>query len=244
MKRLEGQIVWITGSAKRVGRVVALAAAQEGAEIVVHCRQSRVEGERVVSEIRALGGSAILVQGDHGMPEDAHRMVEEIQARFGRLTSLVNGASTFPQAPFESISEGDFFQSIRDNLYGPFLCAQAALPLLRKASPGRIVNFTDSAFVRPYRKYAHYMAAKGGLHTLTLALARELAPEVLVNEIAPGPVLEPEDMTPERRAATLQRVPVGRWGTPEDVAKAVIFLLESNYLCGETICVDGGRTIG
>jgi pteridine reductase len=194
--------------------------------------------------IRAKGRRAILVQGDHSDPAAVDAMVDSIRAEFGRLTALVNGASTFPQAPFESISETDFFQAIRDNLYGPFLCAQKALPLLRAAKPGRLINFTDSAHVRPYRQYAHYMAAKGGLHTLTLALARELAPDVMVNEIAPGPVLEPEDMTPERREATLRRIPLARWGTPQDVVRAVVFLLESDYLCGETICVDGGRMVG
>jgi pteridine reductase len=242
--RLKGQVVWITGSAKRVGRAVALGCADEGADIVVHCRSSRAEGEEVVDLIRQKGRRSILVQGDHSDPESVDRMIDGITSEFGQLTALVNGASTFPQAPFETISEEDFFRSIRDNLYGPFLCAQRALPLLRQNPPGRIVNFTDSAFLRPYRKYAHYMAAKGGLHTLSLALARELAPDVMVNEIAPGPVLEPEDMTPERRAATLQKIPLARWGTPTDVVKAVVFLLESDYLCGETIYVDGGRTVG
>lgn len=242
--RLTGQVIWITGSARRVGRAVALGCAEEGADIVVHCRSSVSEGEEVVELIRAKGRRAILVQGDHADPVAVDAMIEVIRGEFGRLTSLVNGASTFPQAPFGEISEAHFFQSIRDNLYGPFLCAQKALPLLREAQPGRIVNFTDSAFVRPYRQYAHYMAAKGGLHTLTLALARELAPDIMVNEIAPGPVLEPEDMTPERREATLRRIPLARWGTPTDVVRAVIFLLESTYLCGETIYVDGGRTVG
>jgi pteridine reductase len=242
--RLAGQVVWITGSARRVGREIALGCAKEGADIVVHCRSSRAEGEEVVREIETMGRGALLVQGDHGSPADVTAMVTAIKTRFGRLTALVNCASTFPQASMETISEDDFFRAIRDNAYGPFLCAQQALPLLREAKPGRIINFTDSAVQRPYRQYAHYMAAKGGLHTMTLALARELAPAVHVNEIAPGPILEPEDLTPERKEATVRRLPLGRWGEPGAVVKAVLFLLESDYLCGETINVDGGRLIG
>ncbi len=242
--RLKGQIIWITGSAKRVGRVCALACAREGADIVVHCRASRSEGEEVVREIEALGRRAMLVQGDHSESADVHRMVEEIGSQFGGLTTLVNSAAGFPRARFEDITEEDFFSIVRTNLWGPFLCAQAAVPLLRKARPGRLVNVTDWAVARPYRFYAHYMAAKGGLDTVTRALARELAPEVLVNAIAPGPVLEPPDLKAEDREKVLAKIPVRRWGTPEDVAKALVFLLESDFLCGETITVDGGRTVG
>ncbi len=242
--RLKGQIVWITGSAKRVGKVCALACAAEGADIVVHCRSSRKEGEEALREVEALGRRAMLVQGDHASAEDVPRMVEEIRAHFGALTALVNSAAAFPRARFEDVSEEDFFSIVRTNLWGPYLCAQAALPLLRKARPGRLINVTDWAVARPYRFYSHYMAAKGGLDAVTRALARELAPDVLVNAIAPGPVLEPPDLGDEEREKVLAKIPLRRWGRPEDVAKALVFLLESDFICGETIAVDGGRTVG
>jgi len=241
---LKDQIVWVTGSAKRVGRVVALACADAGADIVVHCHKSREEAEEVRREVERKGRRGIVVQGDQGSREDALRMVEEIRGGMGGLSALVNSAATFPQSVVEEVTEEDFFAVVRTNLYGPFVCTQAALPLLREAKPGRVVNITDSAVVNPYNKYAHYMAAKGGLRTLTKALARELAPEVMVNEIAPGPVLEPPGLEPERRARTLARVPLGRWGTPEAVAQAVVYLLSADYLCGTCIEVDGGRHIG
>jgi pteridine reductase len=244
MGRLDGQVVWITGSARRVGRIMALECAREGADVVVHCHRSRQEALSVVAEIQAMGRQALLVEGDQGEPTAVTRMVEEIHTRLGRLTALINNAASFPKAPFEEITGEEFHAVIRTNLFGPFLCSQKALPLLRQASPGRIVNITDWSVERPYRDHAHYMAAKGGLATLTKALARELAPAVLVNAIAPGPVLEPEDLDDATRQKILQRIPVGRWGTPDSVAKALLFLLESDNLCGETITVDGGRAVG
>lgn len=242
--RLEGQVIWITGSAKRVGKECALTCAAEGADIVVHYRGSRAEAEATAEEIRALGRRALLVQGDQSSQEDVRRMMGEIREGFGRLTALVNSASAFPSKKFEDVTEEDFFSIISTNLWGPFLCAREALGLLRESRPARIVNLTDWAVARPYRNYAHYMASKGGLDVLTRALARELAPDVLVNAIAPGPVLEPPDISDENREKVLGKIPVGRWGTPDAVAKALLFLLESDFVTGETVTVDGGRTVG
>lgn len=242
--RLAGQTVWITGSGTRLGRAMALACAREGADVVVHYRTSRDGAEQTESEIRAMGRRTLVVQGDVGSPADVERMVGEVEVAMRGLTALVNSAATFHKADFASITEAEFFASIRTNLYGPFLLTQRALPLLRQASPGRVVNITDWAVDRPYRHYAAYMAAKGGLATLTEALARELAPEVLVNAIAPGPIMAPDNMetiVAERIAA---RTPTGRWGSPESVAAALVYTLESTDLCGSTITVDCGRRLG
>ncbi len=242
--RLAGQVVWITGSAKRLGREMALGCAREGADVVVHCRNSREEAEATASEIRELGRQCLVVQGDHSAPGDVDRMVSEIAGEFGKLNGLVNSASEFPQKNFEDVSPEEFDQVIRSNLKGPFLCAQRALPLLRKSSPGRIVNITDWSVHRPYSRYSHYMASKGGLETLTLALARELAPGILVNGIAPGPMLEPEDLDSEIEAKIAEKSALGRWGKPESVVKALLFVLECEDLCGEVIRVDAGRYLG
>lgn len=244
MKQLEGRIIWITGSARRVGKAMALACAREGATIVVHCRSSREEAEETRAEIEALGTRATIVQGDHSKVEDVERMVEEIRRNHGRLDTLVNSAAAFPSKKFEEISVEDFQEIIAANLHGPFLCAQKALPLLRKSSPGRIINLVDWAVKRPYSGYAHYMASKGGLHTLTLALARELAPDILVNGIAPGPVLEPEDISDREREAILKKIPLRRWGTADSIAKTLVYMLTCDDLCGEIITVDAGRSVG
>ncbi len=242
--RLEGHVIWITGSARRLGREMALACAREGADVIVHCHHSRPEAEEVAGLVREMGRETLVVQGNQGSPVDVSRMVGEIEERFGRLTALVNSAAVFPRERLREITERDFFSVVRTNLYGPFLCSQFCEPLLRHARPGRVVNVTDWAVYRPYRYYAHYMASKGGLHALTRAFARELAPEILVNEIAPGPIIEPEDMTPEIKEKILARLPTGHWGAPKSIANALIFILETDDLCGESIVVDGGRSFG
>lgn len=241
---LANRIVWVTGSARRVGRVIALECARQGADVVVHCHRSRPEADATAAEIAALGRRVMVVQGDQGQPAEVSRMVAEIDAHFGRLDALVNSAAGFPLKPFAEISEDDFFAILRTNAYGPLLCAQKALPLLHRAAPGHIVNLTDWALHHPYKGRAHYNASKGALHSITLSMARDLAPGILVNAVAPGPVLEPEDLNPAERAAIIARTTVKRWGTPEEVAKAVIFLLESDYVTGETIVVDGGMRLG
>lgn len=242
--RLERMKIWITGSAKRVGKAIALGCAKEGADIVVHCHSSREEAEETAEEIRALGRKVMIVQGDHGDTDSVRKMAAEIEKDFGGLDALVNSAARFPNKKFEEISEEDFFRIIRTNTWGPFACAQAALPMLRRANPGRIVNITDWAVQRPYRHYAHYMASKGGLSVMTKAMARELAPEILVNSVAPGPVLEPPDISDEERAKVLKKIPVNRWGTPESIVQAVLMILENDNLCGAEIVVDGGRSLG
>ncbi len=243
--RLKNQIVWITGSARRVGRSIALACARAGADVVVHCRRSREAAESVVGQIiDETGQRAWLVQGDHSKRIDVERMVLEIQDQAGGLTGLVNSAAIFPRIKFEETTDGDFQEVIASNLFGPFICSQLALPMLRENSPGRIVNITDWAVGRTYRNYSAYMAAKGGLATLTQALARELAPDVLVNAVAPGAVLEPPDLSDDLRRKIVAKIPLGKWGAPEDIAEAVVYLLGATYVTGQTLTIDGGRTIG
>ncbi len=241
--RFENQIIFITGSGKRLGKEMALAFAKGGADIVVHCRSSREEAEEVRDEIKVMGRRALLVQGDQGVTADVERMIEEIEGTFGRLDTLINSAAGFPSVGFEKATEEDFFSIIRANLYGPFVVTQKALPLLRKSKLPRVINFLDWAVNRPYKYYSPYHVSKGGLWTLTLALAKELAPHVLVNGIAPGPVLEPPDYTGEMREKVLQGVPLKRWGTPKDVVKAAFYLQESDYVTGEILLVDGGKSV-
>lgn len=245
MGQLEGRIVWITGSAKRVGRAIAEACAREGADIVVHCRISRYEAEETAGRIRGLGREALIVEGDHGIPSDAERMAREIEAAFGRLDALVNSAAVFPRKPFAETTQEDFDKAIDANLRGPFLCAQAALPLLRKAAPpAHLINITDASLSTTYPNASAYWCSKGGLDALTKALATELAPGILVNAIAPGPIIPPPHYNEDQKAASVRRTLLQRWGSPDDVARAAVFLLTSNYVTGETVKVDGGRSLG
>ncbi|MBI5155514.1 SDR family oxidoreductase [Candidatus Poribacteria bacterium] len=241
---LEDRVVWVTGSARRVGRTIALRAAAAGADIVVHCNRSTTEAKGVLHEIEALERRAVLVQGDHADRGQVERMIERIADAFGRLDALVNSASIFPGQRFEETTGEDFARVIAANLRGPFLCSQLALPLLRKSPAPQIINIVDAMLARPFPGHAAYWCAKGGLDALTRALARELAPGIRVNSVSPGPVLVPEDISPGTRQAVLQRLPLARWGKPEDVADAVIFLLTSDYITGTDIPVDGGRRLG
>ncbi len=243
MFSLEGRIVWVTGSAKRVGRAVAIECAKAGADIVVHCNRSRAEGEEVAQLVRGVDRRAMLVQGDHSKRADVERMTGEIRERLGRLDGLVNCAATFPKKNFAEVTDEDFDHAINSNLRGPFLCAQSALSLLAKSEKAHIVNVTDCMLPRAYPYYSAYWCAKGGLDALTRSLARELGPVVRVNAIAPGPVLPPYDYDDETKSDRADKTLLKKWGSPEDVARAVIYLLTSDYVTGTTMSVDGGRHV-
>ncbi len=241
--RLENQIILITGSAKRLGKVLALRCAHEGAHVIVHYNSSKKEAEETAEEISAFGVSPLVVQGDLTDEADVRKIIDSVKDRHGRLNSLVNSAAAFPEAPIEKISRDDFLKVLESNLIGPFLLIREALPLLRQSKPGRVVNITDASLNRPFKNRSHYMASKGGLQAMTESLARELAPEILVNALAPGPVLEPPGVSEDHRKNVLKRLPVGNWDNADAVAKALVSILENDHLCGSTIRVDGGLSI-
>lgn len=241
---LTDKIVWITGSARRLGRAMALEIAKRGANIVVHYSTSRDEAETLAREIEAMGRRTLIVQGDQGKIEDIKRIVAEIDAAFGRLDALVNSASNFKRTPIESITEADWDDSLAVNLKGPAFCAIEAARLIRRGGGGKILNMADWAGLRPYKGFLAYMIAKAGVVALTRTLALELAPEIQVNAIAPGPVLLPEGMSPREVRSVLRHVPLKRLGSPQDIATTAAFLLEgSDYITGQILCVDGGRLI-
>lgn len=244
MLSLENRSVWVTGSAKRLGKAIALHLARKGAHIAVHCNRSREEAEAVADEIRALDRRAIVVQGNHARRQDVERMVAEIDSEFGELFALVNSAATYPEKPFDQTTDADFDAVIDANLRGPFLCTQLALPLLRKSSLAHVVMLGDARVWRPYKGYAAYWCAKGGLETLAKALSAELAPDILVNTVHPGAMIPPPGNSEEKNKAVVSRNMIKRWGKPEDIAHAVTFLLQSDYITGAEIPVDGGRNLG
>jgi pteridine reductase len=224
----------VTGAAKRLGRAIALELHRAGHRVAVHYRTSRAEAE----ETAALAGGAPLVQGDQG--REPERIVREAAAALGGLDLLVCSAAQFEKTPAEKIPRDRFEAMLAANLTGPFYLMQAALPFLR-ASRGSIVTLLDvCGTTQVWKGYAHYAASKAGLAALTRLLALEWAPEVRVNGVAPGAVLPPEDIDPERLA---KRIPLGRIGTPEDVARAVLFLAKEPFLTGEILTVDGGRSL-
>ena len=240
---LRGRVVLITGGARRIGRALALGLAGRGAAIAFSYRTSAADARRTVRQLETAGADAVAIRADVSRAADVKRLVQAVVRRFGRLDVLINCAANFDRIPFERLMPQDWDRAINTNLKGPFLCALYASPHL-KARGGKIINFADWSGLRPYRDYLPYCVSKGGVVTLTKALAKELAPRVLVNAIAPGPILAPEDMSPSQRRRIARRVPLKRWGSPTDLLQAVLFLIEGgDYTTGSILFVDGGQLI-
>ena len=236
----------VTGG-KRIGAAVALQLAQHGMDVALSFNRSRVEAEQVATAIRKTGRRAFLCQADLSRGPDCVRLVDETAAALGRLDVLLNMASVYSLVPFEHTDEALWNAVVNVDLRAGFLCARAAVAHMRAAGGGRIINFTDwvAASGRPrYKGYLPYYVAKRGVIGLTEALALELAADqILVNAIAPGPIIAPEGTTDEESRAVEAATPLGRWGGEHEIAAAILFLLESDFVTGETIRVDGGRHV-
>jgi NAD(P)-dependent dehydrogenase (short-subunit alcohol dehydrogenase family) len=234
----------ITGG-KRIGAAVAIELARRGMDIALSYQRSRDDAEATAAEVRKAGRRAVVIQVDLSRSVDCARLVEETVVSLGRLDVLVNMASVYKSIPFDRLDESGWDSTIDVDLKASFLCARAAVPHLRAAGEGRIVNFADwlPKSGRPrYPGYLPYYVAKCGVVGLTEALALELAPDrILVNAIAPGPILAPPEISDEESKAVEVATPLGRWGGEEEIVAAVMFLLESGFTTGETIRVDGGR---
>jgi NAD(P)-dependent dehydrogenase (short-subunit alcohol dehydrogenase family) len=243
---LRGKTVLITGG-KRIGAVVAEELARRGMDVALSFNRSREEAEQVAQAVRAAGRRALLFQADLSRGEACAVLVNEAAARLGRLDVLINMASVYRAVPFDDTDEAQWDASVNVDLRAAFLCARAAVPHMRAAGGGRIINFSDwiAASGRPrYKSYLPYYVAKRGVIGLTEALALELAgDQILVNAIAPGPILAPEGTADEESKSVETATPLGRWGGELEIAAAVGFLLESGFVTGETIRVDGGRHV-
>jgi NAD(P)-dependent dehydrogenase (short-subunit alcohol dehydrogenase family) len=235
----------VTGG-RRIGVAVATALAHAGADVALCYRTSRDEAEATAAVVRGLGRKAAVVQADLAQPDDCRRLVRESVEALGRLDVLFHLASVYHRVPYDELTDADWDRVLAVDLRAAHLCAQAAVPHLRAGGRGRIVNFADwvAASGRPrYTGYLPYYVAKAAVVALTEVLALELAPEILVNAIAPGPVLAPPDTPDEELAAVERATPLGRWGGEQEIVKAALFLVETEFVTGETIRVDGGRHV-
>ncbi|MEX2281366.1 MAG: SDR family oxidoreductase [Gemmatimonadota bacterium] len=240
---LSGKVALVTGGARRVGRALSLALGRAGADVAVNYNTSASEARAVVAELEAMGGRAIAIQADMSKTADIKHLIQTIGADLGRLDLLVNSAASFESAPFLEIDEGDWDRVMDVNLKGPFLLIQAAAPLLQANGQGLVVNIADLSAFQAWPSYAHHAVSKAGLVHLTRVAARALAPAIRVNCIAPGTVLPPEGYTGEAGDGTSDRRVVERTGQPEDVARALLYLVENDFVTGQTLVVDGGRTL-
>lgn len=238
---LQGHVALVTGSAKRLGRAVALRLAEEGADVVIHHRSSSVEAAGVVAEIEKLGRRAAAIAADLGSVSEIKRLLDETAKTFGRLDILVNSAANFLPSSIVSTTEQVWDSSLDTNLKAPFFCAQAAAPLLRR-SRGVIINLADVAGILGWPGYIAHSVSKAGVIMLTRVLAKELAPEVRVNAIAPGTITMPGD-PPEWEEDFIKRAPLKRSGKPSDIADTVLFLVRSEFITGQVLVVDGGRSL-
>ncbi|MBI2827982.1 MAG: SDR family oxidoreductase [Acidobacteria bacterium] len=241
---LGGRVALVTGG-KRIGAVVATELARRGADVALVYRASRTEAEETAAAIRALGRRAAVLRADLAAPDAAERAVEETVGQLGRLDVLVNMASMYQMKSFDELAVADWDAQMAVDLRAAWLCARAAVPHMRRVRGGRIVNFSDwmARSGRPrYRGYLPYYVAKAGIVALTEALAFELASDqILVNAVAPGPIVAPEGTSDEEFAQVERATPLGRWGGEIEIAKAVVALVESDFMTGETVRVDGGR---
>jgi len=241
---LVDKVALITGG-KRIGLSIAGVLAEHGADVALSYARSRAEAEEGAALVRGAGRRAAIFQADLRDPEACDTLVGAVVNSLGGLDILINMASVYANRPFADLTAADWNATIDVDLRAAFLCAHAAAPHMRARGGGRIVNFGDwlAKSGRPrYPGYLPYYVAKAGAIALTEALALELAPDdILVNAIAPGPILAPPDTTDEELRSIERATPLGRWGGAGEIATAVLALLQSDFITGETIRVDGGR---
>ncbi len=239
----ESPVALVTGASQRLGARIARALHARGMRVAVHYHQSAAAAEALAGELeRTRTGSAITAQADLASEEAPAALVAAVAARWGRLDVLVNNAAVFRPTPCGETTAADWNEIAGTNLRAPWLLTNAAKPLLA-ARGGNVINIVDIYAERPRPGFALYCAAKAGLVGLTRALARELAPAVRVNAVAPGAILWSTETTAADKSAIIAKTPLGRLGSPEDIAGAVCYLLDASYVTGQILNIDGGRTI-
>jgi NAD(P)-dependent dehydrogenase (short-subunit alcohol dehydrogenase family) len=241
---LASRVVLLTG-ARRIGAEIAAAVADRGADVALAYRSSSREAEEVAERVRQKGRRALVTQADVSDPAACDAMVLAVDRAFGRLDVLVNMASLYERVPFDALDAASWTRQLGVDLNGSFFSSKAAVPLMRRGGGGRIINFADwvAASGRPrYAGFVAYFVAKAAVAALSEALALELAADrILVNAIAPGPILPPPGTSDEELQAVIAATPLGRWGGPAEIVKTVLALIDSDFITGETVRVDGGR---
>lgn len=240
---LKNKVALVTGCAMRVGRVIALSLAARGCHIVMTYLTEAEPYQATAAEIQAKGVDVLALPLNVQTPGDPARVVAAAMERFGRIDMLVNNASVWLKAPFLDITEEAWRSALEINLTGPFLMSQAVAPPMLNQKSGVIVNITDLSAYQTWAGYAHHSASKAGLVALTRVMAAELAPHVRVNAIAPGTVLLPDNADEAKIQWAVENSLLKRVGTPEDVARTVIFLAENDFVTGAVYFVDGGRAL-
>jgi pteridine reductase len=239
---LRGRVALVTGAGIRVGRAIALALGEQGANVAVHYNGSRDEAEETRTSLLEMGVRSELFQADLTDPAAPQRLVGDVQASLGPLDILINSAAGMERTPFAEATVEEWDRIMALNLRAPFFLAQAAAAAMGERG-GAIVNVADLAAFENWPAYVPHGISKAGLVQMTRSLARVLAPRIRVNAVAPGTVLLPEKTSADESERLRATTPMGVLGSPADVTAAIIYLLGAEFVTGETIIVDGGRHV-
>jgi pteridine reductase len=238
--QLGGRVALVTGAGRRVGRAIALALAGKGVRLAVHYHASASEADETARLAREAGApDAWTIAADLREARECARLINDVADRGGALDVLVNSAAEMHRTPFDSVTSEEWHDIMALNLSSPFFCSQAAAR--RMSDGGAIVNIADLAALETWPEYIPHGISKAGVMQMTRALAKKLAPAIRVNAVVPGAVLLPEHWTQDDADRLIRTTPLKRLGAPDDVAHAVIYLLESDYVTGDAVIVDGGR---
>jgi pteridine reductase len=237
-----GRVALVTGAGRRVGRAIAAALGARGMRVAVHYHGSESGARETAAMVEKAGSEAHVMAGDLRDPAAPAALLRAVMDRFGSLDLLVNSAAVMERTPFGSVTAEQWDAMFALNLRAPFLLSQAAAPELARHN-GAIVNIADLAAFESWPAYVPHGITKAGVVQMTRALARVLAPRVRVNAVAPGAVLPPDDWDESSKDRLVETTPMRRLGSPEDVAHAVVYLVEADYVTGDTLIVDGGRHV-
>lgn len=243
MFSLTQKVILVTGGAHRVGKSIALALASEGASIAITYRNSKEQALKTVGELTALGVKSKAIFCDQTVIDQIAKVVDQVHQQFGRLDGLVNNASIMQEKPLTEITPEDWDKTMNTNVRGPFFFIQAAAKLMLSGDGGVIINILDESAAVPTKYYPHHGASKAALSMLTQSAALALAPSIRVNAVLAGPVLMPEGADEERWMRLEKNTPLKRFGEPDDVSRAVMYLMKEEYITGHVLVVDGGRSI-
>jgi pteridine reductase len=238
---IDGKVAIVTGGAVRLGKALTLALAEQGARLVIHYRSSVGPAQATVRQIEALGGEALAVQADLSQSGQAASIVERAAAHFGQVDILVNSAAIFEPGNWDDTTQANWDLHFAINLRSPFFLSQAFAAHVGRERAGHVVNIADWRGVRPGTDHVAYTLTKAALVAMTQILAQALAPNIQVNAIAPGMILPPPGKDQADLERWARRIPAQRIGSPEEIARALIFLLRSDFVTGELIFVTGGQ---
>lgn len=234
------KVALVTGGARRLGKAIALALAEDGFNIALHYHQSAEESQRTADELRQRGAEVMLVHGDLSVVPEAERVVDEAAAAWGRLDVLINSAAIFFRTPLDEVQEKQWDALLDTNLKGPFFCARRAAQAMHPTG-GVIINFADIGTELAWKEFTPYLISKAGIEQMTYGMARELAPNIRVNAIAPGVVLMPDGVTEKQTERAANSTLLRRIGGAEAVVDAVLYLVHAEYVTGVVLPVDGGQ---